>query len=88
MTHVSTVSPSPDVARRVGRWLHPEGDGGPEPAYLRWLRKHGLDEGLYIGVGVAGEGRQCAFEAVVGGEMVMVGEDGRDDRVSIMPSGS
>jgi len=73
---------------RVGRWLHPEGDGGPEPAYLRWLRKHGLDEGLYIGVGVAGEGRQCAFEAVVGGEMVMVGEDGRDDRVSIMPSGS
>lgn len=70
---------------RVARWVHPETDGGPEPVYIRWLRKHGLEEGLYLGFGSVG-GRECSFEAVVGGEMVMEGEDGRDDHVSIVPS--
>ena len=69
---------------RVIRWVHPDTDGGPEPLYIRWLRKHGLDEGLYIGFGAL-EARQCTFEAVVGGEMVMEGEDGRDDHVDITP---
>jgi serine protease Do len=70
---------------RVFRWVHPETDGGPEPVYIRWLRKHGLEDGLYMGFGAVGNG--CRFDAVVGGEMVMEGEDGRDDRVSITPSG-